>query len=92
MALGCEPQLDPTKEEVVKAIEYIVSRAREKKIVAGIHTGSTGNAQKMIRQGFRFVTVSTDVRLLVDKVSEVLETMGRGSFAAKANSAQRGPY
>jgi 4-hydroxy-2-oxoheptanedioate aldolase len=92
LALGCEPQLDPTKEEVVKAIEYIVTRARQKKIVAGIHTASTANAQKMIRQGFQFVTVSTDVRLLVDKVSEVLETMGRGSFAAKANSAQRGPY
>jgi hypothetical protein len=46
----------------------------------------------MIQQGFQFVTVSTDVRLLVAKVSEVLETMGRGPSAAKAASTRRGPY
>src|SRR6202047_1603048 len=32
LALGCEPQLDPTKEEVVKAIEYMVPRARQEKL------------------------------------------------------------
>jgi 4-hydroxy-2-oxoheptanedioate aldolase len=92
LALGCEPRLDPTEEDVVKAIEHIVVRARKKKIVAGIHTASTANAQKMIGQGFQFVTVSSDVRLLVAKASEVLQTMGRGPSAAKAALTQRGPY
>jgi 4-hydroxy-2-oxoheptanedioate aldolase len=92
LALGYEPQLDPTAGEVLKAIEHIVDRARKKKVVAGIHTGSTANAQKMIRQGFQFVTVSSDVRLLVAKASEVLETMGRGPSAAKAATTQGGPY
>ena len=67
LALGCEPRLDPIEEEVVKAIEHIVVRARKKNIVAGIHTASAANAQMMIRQGFQFVTVSTDVRLLISK-------------------------
>ena len=92
LALGCEPQLDPTEADVVKAIEYIVARARKKSIVAGIHTGSTANAQKMIRQGFQFVTVSSDVRLLVAQTTEVLQTMGRGPAADKAALIQRGPY
>src|SRR5260370_14190821 len=92
LALGCEPRLDPTEEDVVKAIEYIVARARKTKIVAGIHTASTGNAQKMIRQRFQFVTVGSDVRLLIAKVSEVLPTIGRGPSAAQAATTQRGPY
>ena len=92
LALGCEPRLDPIEEDVVKAIEHIVVRARQKKIVAGIHTASTANAQMMIRQGFQFVTVSTDVRLLIAKASEILEMMGRGPSATKAASSQRGPY
>ena len=92
LALGCEPQIDPTAEKVVQAIEHIVARARKEKIVAGIHTGSTANAQKMIRLGFQFVTVSSDLRLLVEKVSEVLAAMGRGDSAAKMASTQRGPY
>jgi 4-hydroxy-2-oxoheptanedioate aldolase len=92
IALGYEPQIDPTAEEVVQSIEHIVARARKAKIVAGIHTGSTANAQKMIRLGYQFVTVSSDMRLLVEKVSQVLEAMGRGNSTAKATSAQRGPY
>jgi 4-hydroxy-2-oxoheptanedioate aldolase len=92
LALGYEPGLDPIEGEVVNAIEHIVVRARKKKIVAGIHTGSAANAQKMIRQGFQFVTIGTDVRLLIAKVSEVLQTMGRGPSVAKAATTQRGPY
>src|SRR5580692_6372237 len=92
LALGCEPQLDPTEAIVVEAIKHIVARAREKKVVPGIHTASPAYAQKMVRQGFQFVTVSTDVRLLVAKVSEVLEAMGRSPLAAQAASAQSGPY
>jgi 4-hydroxy-2-oxoheptanedioate aldolase len=92
LALGCQPQLDPTAEEVVKAIEYIVARARTKKIVAGIHTASAAYAQKMIGQGFQFVTVSSDVRLLAAKASEVLQTMGRGPSSAKAALTPSGPY
>jgi 4-hydroxy-2-oxoheptanedioate aldolase len=86
LALGYEPQLDPTEEAVIKAIEHILDRAQKENIVAGIHTASPANAKKMIQQGFQFVTVSTDVRLLIAKVSEVLETMGRGASAAKAAS------
>jgi 4-hydroxy-2-oxoheptanedioate aldolase len=92
LSLGCEPQLDPTIEKVVQAIEHIATRARQGKIVAGIHTGSTGNAQKMIRLGYQFVTVSSDLRLMVEKVSEVLQGMGRGSSGAKEASTPRGPY
>src|SRR6266478_5182765 len=40
LALGCEPRIDPTEKVVVQAIEYIVARAQEKKIVPGIHTES----------------------------------------------------
>ena len=92
LALGCEPRIDPTEKVVVQAIEYIVARAQEKKIVPGIHTESPANAQKMIQQGFRFVTVGSDVRLLVAKAAEVLQAMGRTSLAAKAPSIQTGPY
>src|SRR3984957_14196023 len=92
LSLGCEPQLDPTIEKVVQAIEHIAARARQGKIVAGIHTGSTGNAQKMIRLGYQFVTVSSDLRLMVEKVSEVLQGMGRGSAGAKEASTPRGLY
>ena len=92
LALGCEPRLDPTERVVVEAIEYISTQALAKKIVAGIHTDSPVYAQRMIQQGFRFVTIGTDVRLLVAKASEVLEAMGRRPLTAKPAAARTGPY
>jgi 4-hydroxy-2-oxoheptanedioate aldolase len=92
LALGCEPRLDPIEPVVVKAIEHIVTRARAKKIVPGFHTESAAYAQKMIHQGFRFVTVGSDVRLLVAKASEVLGAMGRHPLATKEPLGQTGQY
>jgi 4-hydroxy-2-oxoheptanedioate aldolase len=92
LALGYEPRLDPTEAVVVEAIEHIVARARQKKVVAGIHTASPAYAQKMIQHGFQFVTMSSDVRLLVEKVTEVLQTMGRGPSTANPALTQSGPY
>jgi len=92
LALGCEPRLDPTEQVVTEAIEYISTQARAKNIVSGIHTESPVYAKKMVQQGFRFVTVGSDVRLLVAKASEVLEAMGRRPLAGKSATAQTGPY
>lgn len=91
LALGYEPRLDPNEAIVVEAIEHIVARARKKNVVAGIHTALPDYAQKMIQRGFRFVTVSSDIRLLVAKASEVLKTMGRGPWAAKEVPTQGSP-
>jgi 4-hydroxy-2-oxoheptanedioate aldolase len=93
LALGCEPRPDPIDAVVVEAIEEIAIRARKKKVVPGIHTGSPAGAQKMIERGFRFVTIGSDVRLMVAKASEVLQTMGRSTPSeAKADSTKSGPY
>lgn len=92
LALGCEPQLDPTEAIVVEAIKHIVARAREKKVVPGIHTASPAYAQKMVQDGFQFVTLSSDIRLLIAKASEVLQIMGRGPATAKPALTQSGPY
>jgi 4-hydroxy-2-oxoheptanedioate aldolase len=92
LALGSEPRLDPTEAVVVEAIEHIVARARQKKVAAGIHTASPAYAQKMIQHGFQFVTLSSDIRLLVAKVTEILQTMGRGPSTADPALTQSGPY
>jgi 4-hydroxy-2-oxoheptanedioate aldolase len=91
-ALGCEPRLDPMDSVVVEAIEQIVNRALKRNIVAGIHTATRAYAQKMIQLGFQFVTISSDLRLLGAKATEVLQLMGRGPSAAKAALTQSGPY
>jgi 4-hydroxy-2-oxoheptanedioate aldolase len=93
LALGREPRLDPTDAVVIETIEEIATRAHKKKVVPGIHTASPAGAQKMVERGFRFVTIGSDVRLMVAKASEVLQAIGRRTPPEiKADSTKSGPY
>lgn len=94
ISLGYPPRLDTEEPEVVAAIDLILTRAREKKIFAGIHTESPAYAQKMIGKGFRFVTVASDLRLLTSKVAEVLKPFGkiRPGTVERVSPVERGPY
>jgi 4-hydroxy-2-oxoheptanedioate aldolase len=54
---------------VVEAIDRIVGAAREKGLAAGIFTGSTEYAGRMIDAGFNFVNVSSDAGILASAAS-----------------------
>ena len=68
-ALGHGPGMDREEPEVVEAIGRIVGSAGEQGLAAGIFTGSTEYAGRMIDKGFNFVNVSSDVRLMADAAS-----------------------
>jgi 4-hydroxy-2-oxoheptanedioate aldolase len=63
-SLGEGPGMDRTEPAVVGAIDRILVAAKEHGLAAGIFTGSTEYASRMVEQGFRFVTVLSDARLL----------------------------
>src|SRR5512139_2572072 len=64
LALGCKPTFDDVDPKVAQAIDHIVARAKAHGVVAGIHNGRSDVAKARIAKGFRFVTVSSDARLL----------------------------
>ena len=81
MSLGCKPTFDDVEPKVQQAIEHIAERAKAHDLVAGIHNGRTDVAQARIELGYRFVTLASDVNLLVEGSRRVLGAM-RGSLGA----------
>lgn len=82
LALGCAPALDQEEEKVVDAIEYIAGAAAKHRVAAGIHNATPAYARRMIDLGYRFVSLSTDARLLAAKAKEFLaETRGEDEAA-----------
>jgi 4-hydroxy-2-oxoheptanedioate aldolase len=79
LALGCKPVFDDVEPKVAQAIDHIVERARAHGVVAGIHNGRPDVAQARIAKGFRFVTVSSDARILAAGSQELLGAMRNGS-------------
>ena len=75
LALGCKPQFDDVEPKVAQAIDHIVARAKAHGVVAGIHNGRSDVAKARIARGFRFVTVSSDARLIAAGSQQVLAEM-----------------
>ncbi|MFM7505551.1 MAG: HpcH/HpaI aldolase family protein [Rubrivivax sp.] len=75
LALGCNPSFDDVAPPVAQAIEHILERARAHGLVAGIHNGSAVTARARVARGFRFVTVSSDARLLAAGSQQILAQM-----------------
>jgi 4-hydroxy-2-oxoheptanedioate aldolase len=71
-SLGYGPGVDREEPEVVEAIDRILYAARDRGLAAGIFTGSTGSASRMVQKGFRFVNVSTDAQLMAGAAAEVV--------------------
>ena len=75
LALGCKPTFDDVEPKVAQAIDYIVARAKAHGVVAGIHNGRSDVAKARVARGFRFVTVSSDARLIAAGSQQVLAEM-----------------
>ena len=75
LSLGCKPVMDEPEPKAAQAIEHILARARAHGVQAGIHNAGTDAARARIAKGFRFVTVSSDARLLAAGSQDVLAAM-----------------
>ncbi len=64
-SLGLEPRLDREEKEVLKIYERLLEAVAKRGIVAGIHNGTPAYAKRMIGMGFRLVTLSNDVGIMV---------------------------
>ncbi len=74
-SLGVGTGMDREEPEVVEAMDRILAAATERGLPAGIFTGSPGYAARMIERGFRFVTVSSDARLMAAGAGEVISKL-----------------
>jgi len=86
LSLGCKPGFDDVEPKVAEAIDHVLARAKAHGLVAGIHNGAPEAALARIAKGFRFVTVSSDARLIAAGSQQVLGAMRAGAKASNSNS------
>lgn len=64
ISLAAPANVDPTEPKVIEAIASILAAAKTHGLFAGIHTGGAESARARAEQGFNFVTIASDARLL----------------------------
>jgi 4-hydroxy-2-oxoheptanedioate aldolase len=75
LAMGKEPGLDRTDPEVVEAQKAIAAACRRHGVAAGIHVATPEYALKMIEDGYRFVTLGSDSRMLAVQAAAEIATV-----------------
>ena len=75
LSLGCKPVFDDVDPKAAQAIEHILARAKAHGVVAGIHNGVPRVAKARVQMGFRFVTLSSDARMMAAGSQELLGAM-----------------
>ena len=83
-ALYGQAQIDRETPEFLLILKQIAKAARAKNIAAGIFTGSSAYAKKMIEMGYNFVTISSDVRLLATAAKQILNAIKNDTDQAKS--------
>ncbi len=75
ISLGGRPGIPLSEGFLAEPIAAVLAAAKRRGIVAGIHTGSTQEAQRMIELGFRLVTVQSDLRYLISAAQAIVTEM-----------------
>lgn len=78
LALGCRPAFENCDPPVEQAIAHILDRANAHHLKAAIHCGTPEGALQRIGMGFKFVTVSSDARLMAAGAQQVMAKMRAG--------------
>ena len=85
-SLGAPPGFDPTDERVVNAIATILAAAKKAGIYAGIHCGMPPFAKRMLDDGFDYVTILSDARLMAMQAKAMLAEMGERDTGPQSSS------
>lgn len=78
LSLGCKPSFDDVEPPVADAIAHIVQRATAHGRIAGVHNGRVDVARARAAMGYRFLTVSSDARILAAG-SQAIVSQWKGS-------------
>jgi 4-hydroxy-2-oxoheptanedioate aldolase len=66
LSLGIAPKLDREEPEVLKIYERVLEETGKRGIAAGLHNGTAAYANRMIKLGFKLVTISNEVAMMVN--------------------------
>jgi 4-hydroxy-2-oxoheptanedioate aldolase len=71
-SLGLVPKLDREEPEVLKIYERLIAETTKRGIRAGVHCGTAEYAVRMLKMGFRLVTVMNDAGLMAKAARQAI--------------------
>jgi 4-hydroxy-2-oxoheptanedioate aldolase len=73
----------PSGEATSQALKHILETCRKHKVPAGIHSGSAEEVCHRIEEGWQFLTIGSELTMLLNAVNDVVQKLGTGKGKAE---------
>jgi 4-hydroxy-2-oxoheptanedioate aldolase len=71
----------PAPEAFKQALADILAGCKRNKVASGIHTFSADDARMRIEEGWQFIAVGSELRMMLDGAKKVVDALGLGKAA-----------
>ena len=68
----------PSGEATRAALDHILATCKKHKVPAGIHCGSADEALARIEEGWQFLAIASELKMMLNGVNEVIQKLGAG--------------
>src|SRR5689334_7738270 len=74
----------PSGEATAEAMKHILATCKKHKVAAGVHCTSPEEARHRIEEGWQFLAIGSELKMMLDGVNDVLKRLGRTGQAEMA--------
>jgi 4-hydroxy-2-oxoheptanedioate aldolase len=74
----------PSGEATAQAMKHVLATCRKHKVAAGVHCASPEEARHRIEEGWQFLAIGSELKMMLDGVNDVLKRLGRSGQAEMA--------
>jgi 4-hydroxy-2-oxoheptanedioate aldolase len=68
----------PTAEATREAMKHILQTCRKHRVAAGLHCGTAEEARLRIEEGWQFIAIGSELRMMLDGARDVVTRLGAG--------------
>ena len=69
----------PTGEATKKALEHILATCKKHKVAAGIHCGSADEVNHRAAEGWQFMAITSELKMMLNGAALEVQKLGIGS-------------
>lgn len=69
----------PAPEATKEALAHVLATCKKYKVAAGIHTGSAEEARRMIDQGWQFIAIASELKMMLDGAKASMAGLPQGA-------------
>jgi 4-hydroxy-2-oxoheptanedioate aldolase len=73
----------PSGEATAKAMKQILEACRRHKVAPGLHCGNADEARHRIDEGWQFIAIASELRMMLNSAEEIVQKMGLGKKKAE---------